>query len=77
MLHLFAQSLFELPHNSMVTSAQEFPRAHVYGAARSGVKVEAIMDSSQLLAMDVSSDESVAAAIALILRKHKVCFHLT
>lgn len=50
---------------------QEFPRAHVYGAARSGVKVEAIIDSSQLLAMDVTSDDSVAAAIALILRKHK------
>ena len=46
----------------------------MYGAARSGVKVEAIIDSSQLLAMDVTSDESVAAAIALILRKHKVCF---
>ncbi len=59
-----------------MTSTQEFPRAHVYGAARSGAKVDAITDDSQLLMMDVTSDESVAAAVALILRKHKVCFHL-
>ena len=51
---------------------QEFPRAHVYGAARSGVKVESISDDCQLLAMDVTSDESVSAAVALILRRHKV-----
>lgn len=52
--------------------AQEFPRAHVYGAARSGVRVDTIADDSQLLEMDVTSEDSVAAAVALILRKHKV-----
>jgi hypothetical protein len=44
----------------------------VYGAARSGARVDTIADDSQLLEMDVTSEESVAAAVALILRKHKV-----
>jgi len=44
----------------------------VYGAARSGVKIESVVDDSQLLAMDVTSEESVAAAVSFILRKHKV-----
>jgi hypothetical protein len=51
----------------------------VYGAARSGVRVDTIADDSQLLEMDVTSEDSVAAAVALILRKHKVrdgCFFL-
>lgn len=48
----------------------------MYGAARSGVRVDTIANDSQLLEMDVTSEESVAAAVALILRKHKVCFLL-
>ena len=51
---------------------QEFPRARVYGAARSGAQFESIVDDSQIIAMDVTSEASVAAAVSLILRKHKV-----
>jgi NAD(P)-dependent dehydrogenase (short-subunit alcohol dehydrogenase family) len=72
--HLTALPKFQhsYPHFYDSVLWQEFPRAYVYGAARSGVKVESIGDDCQLLAMDVTSDQSVSAAIALILRKHKV-----
>ncbi len=39
------------------------------------MKVEAITDDSQLLFMDVTSEESVTAAVAVVLRKHKVYSH--
>ncbi len=44
----------------------------MYGAARSGAQIESIVDDSQTISMDVTSEASVAAAVSLILRKHKV-----